>query len=131
MLDFWGLPERTTAAAYRTFLVAAANQAQEVRAWVKPGSRLEGLLRYDVLYQDNDNKDGGCISETNLGLPDHACFAKDWTVGLTWKVTPQIMLRAEYHNVNGTGWLTRSDNPDPTETRKYWNLFAIQAAFRF
>ena len=92
--------------------------------------RIEGLLRYDVFYQDKDNRDGGCIAETN-GLPDHACFAKDFTVGLTWTITPNVMVRAEYHKVNGTGWLTRSDNPDSSETKQRWNLFAVQAAFRF
>ena len=93
--------------------------------------QVQGLLRYDVLYQDKDNKQGGCLQETVNGLPSHSCFAKDWTVGLTWTITPQIMLRAEYHMVNGTGWLTRTDNPDPSKTQRRWNLFAFQAAFRF
>ena len=93
--------------------------------------RLEGLIRYDVLYHDRNNKTRGCFFERGLGLPSHACFAKDWTMGLTWNVTPQIMLRAEYHFINGTGWLTRKDNPNPSETEKNWNLFAVQAAFRF
>ncbi len=93
--------------------------------------QVEGLLRYDVLHIDRKNRHGGCLLETNLGFPDHACYAKDWTFGLTWNVTPKVMLRGEYHMVNGTGWLTRKDNPRPTETEKNWNLFAIEASFRF
>jgi len=92
--------------------------------------QVEGLLRYDVLYLDKENRKNGCILETG-GLPNHACYAKDWTVGLTWTITPQIMLRGEYHFVNGTGWLGRKDNPNPSETEKRWNLFTVQAAFRF
>ena len=38
-------------------------------------------------------------------------FAKDITVGLRWNVTPEFMVRAEYHRVNGTGWLSTLDNP--------------------
>ena len=44
-------------------------------------------------------------------LPAHNRFAKDITVGLRWNITPEFMLRAEYHRVNGTGWLSTLDNP--------------------
>ncbi len=65
------------------------------------------------------------------GRPDHSRFAKDLTVGLRWNITPSIMLRAEYHRVNGTGWLSTLDNPNPAFTDQHWNLFAAQASYRF
>jgi hypothetical protein len=41
------------------------------------------------------------------------------------------MLRAEYHHVIGTGWLSRLDNPKVGDTHKEWDLFAIQGSYRF
>jgi len=42
-----------------------------------------------------------------------------------------MMIRAEYHNINGTGWLTKADNPDRQNTQRYWDLFALQFSVRF
>lgn len=93
-------------------------------------AKWEGLLRYDVLYTNKDDR-GGSEFAAATGLPAHSRFAKDLTVGLTWHVTPSFMVRAEYHNINGTAWLTPLDNPDITETEEHWDLFAIQASYRF
>lgn len=93
----------------------------------------EGIVRYDVLYTDRSDRDGSrwaAQSPTLQGL-EHSRYARDITVGLRWNVTPEFMLRAEYHHVNGTGWLSRLDNPNPRDTVKNWDLFAIQASYRF
>lgn len=51
-------------------------------------------------------------------------------VGLRWNVTPEFMLRAEYHHVNGTGWFSRLDNPaSEGPLSQHWDLYAIQASF--
>jgi hypothetical protein len=91
-------------------------------------SQWEAIVRYDVLYWDKDDRDGKDY-EAVFGVPAHSRFAKDWTVGVRWDVTPTFMLRAEYHNVDGTGWLSRLDNPQGT--KQHWNLFAFLAAYRF
>ena len=94
-----------------------------------------GLLRYDALFTDRSDRDGSRWAALNPaarnGL-EHSRFAKDITVGLRWNATPQFMLRAEYHYVNGTGWLSRLDNPT-TEgpLSQHWDLYAIQASYRF
>lgn len=85
----------------------------------------EGILRYDVLYADRSDRDG-----SRNPIP-HSRFAKDITVGLRWNITPEFMLRAEYHHVNGTGWLSRLDNPVARDLEQHWDLFAIQGAYRF
>jgi hypothetical protein len=41
------------------------------------------------------------------------------------------MLRAEYHNVNGTGWLPGPDNPVFGSREQRWNMWLFQAAYRF
>ncbi len=52
-------------------------------------------------------------------------------MGLRWNITPQFMLRAEYHRVNGTGWLSTLDNPNPYATVQHWDLFSILGSYRF
>jgi hypothetical protein len=88
----------------------------------------EVMLRYDQLVWDRDDRDGKKF-EAISGQPAHRQFAKDWTVGLRWDVEPSFMLRMEYHNVNGTGWLSNLENPQ-SKTQQ-WDLFTILAAFRF
>ena len=86
----------------------------------------EGLIRYDVLFTDRSDRDG-----SRSKVP-HSRFAKDITVGLRWNVTPQFMLRAEYHHVNGTGWLSRLDNPaSEGPLSQHWDFYAVQASYRF
>ena len=52
-------------------------------------------------------------------------------MGMRFDLTPSIMLRAEYHHVNGTAWLPLQDNPDLTRLRREWDLYALLVAFRF
>ncbi|MDH5553392.1 MAG: hypothetical protein OEX82_08690 [Nitrosomonas sp.] len=90
----------------------------------------EAILRYDVLYTDRSDRSGK-RSAAASGNPAHSRFAKDITVGLRFNVTPSFMLRAEYHRVNGTAWLSTLDNPNSSATSQHWNLFAVQASYRF
>lgn len=90
----------------------------------------EGILRYDVLFTDRKDRDGKEFAD-RTGRPSHSRFARDMTVGLRWNVTPSFMLRGEYHRVNGTAWLSTLDNPSNVDTSQHWNLFAIQASYRF
>jgi len=86
------------------------------------------LLRYDVLIWNKDDPDGKTF-EKKSGIPAYRRFAKDWTIGTRWDITPNFMLRAEYHNINGTGWISNLENQNGSE--QYWNLFAILASYRF
>ena len=83
--------------------------------------RWEAVLRYDVLYRDMDDRDGKKL-EANTGgqVPDHRGFAKDFTAGIRWDVTPSFMLRAEAHFVDGTAWLPVVDNPNLNDTQQRW-----------
>ncbi len=90
----------------------------------------EAILRYDVLFTDRDDRDGKRYAAATGG-PAYSRFAKDITVGLRWNITPEFMLRAEYHRVDGTGWLSKLDNPVSKDTSEHWDLYAIQASYRF
>ncbi len=93
----------------------------------------EAFARYDVLYTDRDDRSGKKW-ETDTKAPAYSRFAKDITVGLRWNLTPHFMLRAEYHHVNGTGWLSTLDNSpargDPAP-HQHWDLFSILGSYRF
>ncbi len=93
----------------------------------------EAIVRYDALFTDRADRDGSKFARNVGGIaPAHSRFAKDIMVGLRWNVTPAFMLRAEYHHVNGTGWLSRLDNPaSEGPLSQQWDLYAIQASFRF
>jgi hypothetical protein len=92
--------------------------------------RWEGVLRYDVLYLDRDDRDGKKREAATGGARTaHSRFAKDLTIGVRWDVVPNFLLRFEYHNVNGTAWISDLENPD--ERTQRWNLFVLLGAFRF
>lgn len=90
----------------------------------------EGVLRYDVLYTNKDDRDGSVFAAAT-GRPAHNRYAKDWTVGLRWNITPSVMLSGEYHRVNGTGWLPLLDNPNLANSTQKWDLFAVLLSYRF
>lgn len=93
---------------------------------------LEGFLRYDVLYWNMGDRNGKEFA-AEFGDPSLSYwqFAKDISTGLRWDVTPSIMLRAEYHYVNGTGWLSPLENHPPSNAEQHWQMFALSASFRF
>lgn len=86
------------------------------------------LLRYDVLVNDRDDPSGTHF-EAAGGGPAYTRYAKDLTTGIQWRLHPQVLLAAEYHAIEGTGWLPVSDSA--ASPKKYWNLFLMQASFRF
>ena len=90
----------------------------------------EALMRYDVLFTNRNDRDGSKYAALT-GLPAYTRFAKDLTLGLRWNINTQIMARFEYHRINGTGWLSPLDNPNPFNLSKNWDLFAVQLSFRF
>jgi hypothetical protein len=103
-------------------------------SWYLQGSyqflpQLQATLRYDVIYMDKDDRNGSRAAA--FGLPNHIAYANDWMFGLRWDITPAWMLRAEYHRVHGTAWLSQADNIDRQLTVQDWNLYGLQLSFRF
>jgi hypothetical protein len=90
----------------------------------------EAIVRYDVLYSNRDDRDGSKWAAAT-GRPAFNRFAKDITVGLRWNITPEFMVRAEYHRVDGTGWLSTLDNPVAGDLAQHWDLFSILGSYRF
>ncbi|MDN3558188.1 hypothetical protein [Halomonas maura] len=88
------------------------------------------LVRYDSLISNRDDRSGKAFEAAGAG-PAHSQFAKDMTFGLQWTPHPRLLLSGEYHHVDGTGWLPAQDNPDPSETSRYWNMLLFQMSLRF
>ncbi|MDI5922349.1 hypothetical protein QLQ86_16300 [Halomonas sp. LR5S13] len=88
------------------------------------------LIRYDNLVSDKSDRSGSEYEMQNLG-PAHSRFAEDITLGLQWNLNPRVLLAAEYHRIDGTGWLPLQDNPDPSETERHWNMLLFQLSLRF
>lgn len=98
--------------------------------------RWEGVIRYDALYSNRDDRHGSAWAAASPATRDpHSRFAKDLTSGVRWNVTPSFMLAAEHHYVNGTAWLAPLDNPGAStlagQHSQHWHLFAVQGSFRF
>ncbi|OYW38880.1 MAG: hypothetical protein B7Z35_06020 [Hydrogenophilales bacterium 12-61-10] len=90
----------------------------------------ELVVRNEINYRDQDDRSGKKL-QAATGLPAHLLYTDDWVIGLRWDVTPSLMLRAEYHHVNGTSWLPGLDNTDIFATEQRWNMGLLQAAYRF
>lgn len=92
-------------------------------------SQLQATLRYDVIYMDKDDRNGS--RAVSFGLPNHIGYANDWMFGLRLDISTSWMLRAEYHRVHGTSWISQADNPDRDLTVQDWNLYGLQLSYRF
>lgn len=88
------------------------------------------VLRYDELLLDKNDPDG-VANSVLFPKPAHAFYSKDWTFGLGWAPTQDWLIRAEYHRVEGTGWLPEQDNMNPVAQVKDWSIYALQATYRF
>lgn len=91
---------------------------------------IEGIIRYDVLYNNRDDKDGQKYQALTR-KPNYTQFAKDWTLGIRYNVNPSFLIAAEYHYINGTAWLPIQDNLDPNSLEQRWYLFSLAVSYRF
>ncbi|WP_417227740.1 hypothetical protein [Amphritea sp.] len=89
------------------------------------------LLRYDDLMLDGNDPKGKENSQMFYPRQAHNFYSQDVTLGVGWRPNSDWLFRAELHNVEGTGWAAEQDNPDSAKLRKYWNIFALQATYRF
>jgi len=109
---------------------SAVAQSYYVQGSYRPAPRWETFLRYDVFYPNRDDRDGKKFAMAT-GLPEYMGYAKDWTLGLRYDVTTHFMLRAEYHSVNGTAWLSSLENPNPLALERRWDMFMLLGSFHF
>ncbi|MBK5929004.1 hypothetical protein [Halochromatium salexigens] len=93
---------------------------------------LELMLRYEEGFANRDDRDGRTLERQTQGLiPEHAGSSRILSLGLRWDVSRHWMLRTEYQRHIGSFILSEIENPNLLEHDKHWDLFAVQAAFRF
>ena len=105
-------------------------QSYYIQGSYRLAPKWEALLRYDVMYTDSEDRDGKAFAAATR-RPGFTRFSKDWTTGVRFDLTPEFMLRAEYHRVDGTAYLPVQDNPDPRALERRWDMFMLLGSFRF
>ena len=109
---------------------SSVGQSFYVQGSYRLAPKWEALLRYDVMYADGKDRDGKAFAAATHRA-DFTRFSKDWTAGVRFDLTPEFMLSAEYHRVDGTGYLPAQDNPNPSTLVQRWDMLMFLASFRF
>lgn len=122
---------RTSVADFGPFFYngKADGRSYYVQGTYRFAPQWEALVRYDAYYADNDDRNGKAFAAATRP-PGFTRFAKDWSVGLRFDVTPQFVLRVEAHRVDGRGFLAVQDNPEAQALRRYWDNVMLQGSFR-
>lgn len=96
----------------------------------RPATSWEIFARYDNLFADKNDRDGKDYAATHSS-PAFTRFARDLTFGVKKVFNPQVMVRAEYHNVDGTAWLSTLENQPVSSLKRRWDMFALLLSLRF
>jgi outer membrane receptor protein involved in Fe transport len=90
----------------------------------------ELFARYEESHFDKNDKDGKKTSAL-LGEPAHNFFSELWTLGILWEPTQELMLRAEFSQIEGTIFLSNLEYSSPNDTERHWNLFSLLVSYSF
>ncbi|EIC23170.1 TonB-dependent receptor [Thiorhodovibrio frisius] len=94
--------------------------------------RWQLMARYEEGFANRDDRDGSQLERDTFGMaPANTAYSRILSLGVRWDINRQWMLRAEYSRHIGNFILSEIENPDFSQFEKHWNVFAIQAAFRF
>lgn len=96
----------------------------------RPTETTEVFLRYDVSHLNRADKHGVLAANRVPPPPAFSQYAHDWTIGLRWDMTKDFMLRAEYHNIEGTSWLSVQETPFAS-MNKDWEMFNLLISWHF
>lgn len=114
--------------ALRIFDSIAENWYVQGQYRFHPGWEL--LLRYDSAVMDKHDRNGSRFA-ADTGGQSFTRYARDRVAGLRYDVTPNFMVRGEWHHVTGTVWLSSLDNPNPADLKKDWDMFMLLGSWHF
>ena len=86
---------------------------------------------YNEFYPDGKDKDGAMLT-IEEDVPNWFAWQKDYTVGARIDITPQFIVKLEWHQISGMGliWAYDIDNlEEPYE--EDWTQSAVKATFHF
>ena len=117
----------------REYGIPIVERDNTTEAWyVQATRRFPGdwqvFLRYDVFYFDKSDHSGEDFASI-AGANPWIRYAKDWTLGVR-KDIDRWTLSAEWHQIDGTAWLSPADTPYNQQSQE-WDLLLLQAAWRF
>jgi len=115
-LDFSQIPD-----------IGFTGQSYYIQGSYRLTDKLEGLVRYDELVWDLNDQYGYRFPDKSV--PHYSRYARDWTFGLRYEILPALMLSAEYHHINGTGWLSRLENPQGQT--QHWDMYTFMLSYSF
>lgn len=104
----------------------------------------QAFLRYEEFQKDIDDWNGKKSAQRSLTtsqilakygisqdpLPAHNFYSKAWVFGGRWLINHSLMLRAEYHIIDGTAVLSPREN-DMAHAKQNWDLFSISLSYYF
>lgn len=94
--------------------------------------RFELMLRYGEAYADRSDRSGRRAESDSGGfLPAHSRYSRILSVGARWDFSPNLMLRAEIQNHDGSFVLSTRENPRTDLISSRWTLFALSLSYRF
>ncbi len=100
-----------------------------VQAQYRINNEWSVYTRFDNLTSDDSDRFGD-IFEQNTGLSGDTRYAKDFMIGARWDINQNWLISAEYHDVEGRGWLSLLETP-ANDGSRYWDLFLMSVSTRF
>jgi hypothetical protein len=82
---------------------------------------------YDVFYVDKNDRSGRNFESRRQ--PDYLGWRKDLGLGLRWDVNNNLVLKAEWHKVDGAALQLPLFNPEGVE--RHWEYLVLKASFNF
>lgn len=99
--------------------------------------RLTVSALYDEYYLDKDDKDGKKFAAQDDMLPpadqfldEHLVWRKDKGVGVRYDITPNWLIKAEYHDIDGAEYFMFALN-GLNELERDWNYFVVKSTLQF
>jgi len=92
--------------------------------------RLTLSLLYDVYYADKSDKDGKDFAATSPDRKDFFTWRKDFGVGARYDISPNWLIKAEYHVVDGAALFLTTVN-DPSKLVQDWDYYTVKMSFNF
>jgi hypothetical protein len=91
------------------------------------------LIRHERFYASKDDKNGSKLERDTSGMvPRYFGYHNDSTVGVSFDLSSQVRLNAEFHWVEGAARLSPIVAPDPiANDSEHWQVWALQLMYWF
>ncbi len=128
----WQKLRNTLRAELPTGLILAPTIVTKPAGWYaqavyRAGERWQLGAYYTESWSDSDDKDGARFSA--VGADPAQAWDKDFTVHVRFDPLPNLLVKAEYHAIDGTFRVDPLDNPQGLSPN--WHTFVIKATCHF